>query len=204
MGQNHNIEALQQLGRSFMALRQWRKARKIYRQILKIAPDHADALLNLAQIAQETGKAKDARAYLERLLAEDPGQLDALLLWLELLHQKEPQTALTRGLQALDVHPNNTLLHLRVAELCLQLKQNAEAARCLGRVQAEDLNSLDELQRFLGLLLRTGELKRAASLAPALQAFGAGQDLESRWQRLKARISPEQMAAYEQFQKGLS
>src|SRR5438552_3781349 len=66
-------EALQQALRLHQAGR-WSKAEKLYRQILQVAPQHADAWQLLGLLAHQTGQSQTAIEYIGRAIALRPCQ----------------------------------------------------------------------------------------------------------------------------------
>lgn len=55
---------------------QWETAKEIYRNVLEVAPDHADALHFSGVLAHQQARSKEAVALIERSLALEPGRAD--------------------------------------------------------------------------------------------------------------------------------
>ena len=140
-----------------------------YRSAVLLAPDHADALNNLAAALAAMGRHPDAAAAWERLVRLRPGDADALAgLVAALLADRRPDEALLALAACAGLPPEARLLRLNArALLAMGLTDPALGALHLAvALQPDDHAAHAELAAALLHARRDGE-----ALPPALQAF---------------------------------
>jgi len=103
-----------------------------YRQALAIAPDLADAHLNLGRLLHEGGDPAKAETHYRRALAIDPGDaLAAYNLGVALQDQQQPREAAAAYEQAIALDPTLADAHFNLSGLYEQLGERAAAFRHL-------------------------------------------------------------------------
>lgn len=125
------------LGDLAIARNDWAGAETRYREVLRVSPDHALALNNVAWLMVKQSR-PGALALAERansLLPEQPALLDTLALALAAENQVERALALQR--KTLEMAPEDPTLRLTLARLYLQAGNKAHA-----RAELEDLRKL--------------------------------------------------------------
>lgn len=140
-----------------------------YRSAVLLAPDHADALNNLAAALAAMGRHADAAVAWERLVRLRPGNADALAgLAAALLADRRPNEALLALAACAGLPPEARLLRLNArALLAMGLTDPALGALHLAvALQPDDHAVHAELTAALLQARRDGE-----ALLPALQAF---------------------------------
>lgn len=192
------VESLLQLGRSQLELKQWRAAQKSFKKILKLAPENESAQVELARLAQQQHKTRQARQYLARLLEQNPHHSEALSLWALLFGAQEADSTLEKLERALINQPQNAQLSLRAAQCLFSLSQ-PERARYYLHNAWKQLPQVGELcLELAGLFLQSGELNqaiaafdRAVELEPALRDDPRWIDLEADWQKLQTHLQAD-------------
>jgi tetratricopeptide (TPR) repeat protein len=64
------------LGRCCWFLNRWDEAQEVFQEVLRLQPDHLDALSQLAYIQEERGELPQALVLLERAATQDPSWYD--------------------------------------------------------------------------------------------------------------------------------
>jgi predicted O-linked N-acetylglucosamine transferase (SPINDLY family) len=130
------------------------RAESTYRQVLGISPQHADALLGLADIALRSGRGALALELIERAIATDPQEADFHgALGAALAAQGRWLEALTPFQAAVSLRPGDHQSLLSLAEALWKTGSFDDGARAF--LQASDLAPGDlQLQRHIADALR--------------------------------------------------
>ncbi len=151
-------------------------AETVYREALRLAPDHAKAWLNLGDLLRRQRRLPEAAEAIERALAVDPRlgtqQKGRVLLGQVLLEGGRPdqaRAALTDALQILDGRD----LRYALASVCYHLERPDEEVGHLEQAVQLDSTFAPAWRNLGALYLRRGDLvaaehtlNRAASLEP--------------------------------------
>jgi putative PEP-CTERM system TPR-repeat lipoprotein len=124
-----DIGFLAYVGNLAMVRGNYEKAEQYFRSVLKLQPDNAAALNNIAWVMSRLKK-PGAVEYAERALKlepDTPGLMDTLAL--ALAAEGQPDKALEIQKKAIALAPQDQMLHLNLAKILLQTgdKQNAAA-----------------------------------------------------------------------------
>jgi tetratricopeptide (TPR) repeat protein len=140
------------------------EAEEIYRQILVVEPDQADALHLLGVLAGQTGKPEMAIELLNRAIAARPDFADAHSnLGMLLRKNGRLDEALTAYRRALAIMPNNPLTHEAIG-IILSLQQQIPAAAASYRSVLALAPQMASAWNGLGVALRSmGEFDEAAA-----------------------------------------
>lgn len=197
-----HFEALLQLGRSQCGLGQWRSAHKSFQKILKQAPDHREANLELAKLYIIQKKSSKARTLLQDLLEEALPPLEAILIWAQSFGQTHAQATLKHLEKALNQHPNHAELLIQTAEYLIQNDQPERAYFHLQHCLENPLHSGRIWLALAHLLLQIGELsqaseafQRAAEREPKLRQDPDWIDVEANWKSMQANMQPLDLAS---------
>jgi tetratricopeptide (TPR) repeat protein len=198
----HRALADQQAGRR-------QEAEAAYRQILEVAPRHADALVNLGRVLRELDRPAEAEASLRKALEVRPNSADAhLALGMTLRALGRSSEAEASYREALRLNPDNPFAHYNLgvalhaldrseqAEICfrnaLRLRPDlAEAHNGLG-VALSAMGRMAEAETSLrqAIALRPGFADACSNLGIALRALGRPEDAEASY-REALRLRPD-------------
>src|SRR6266536_3257447 len=144
---------------------QWAAAEDIYRRILEVAPNHADALHFSGVLAHQRGGTEDAVALIERSLELEPERAD----WYSNLgivrqDQLRLDDAIAAYRSAIALDPTHANAHSNLGVLLNAQKKPREAALCFSKVIT--LRPKDpEARRLLALAHCTlGEVEQAVAI----------------------------------------
>lgn len=111
-------------GDAYLALRRNDEARAAYEHVLAQRADDAAALVGLGRLAIVEGHADTAHGYADRVLARDPGNVDALMFKADLVRAGErPEDALALYDRVLAVSPQHRTAHVEKAYLAIGLRK---------------------------------------------------------------------------------
>jgi tetratricopeptide (TPR) repeat protein len=173
---NTRVSAPLALARLYTRSRDLAGARRVSSELLQSDPDHAEALVILAQVEVASGKPDKGEPLLKKLLAKDPDHLRALLLYGELLQgQTRWDEALGCYERARKLSPTDPLIASNLALVLLEKK--TEPRRALDMA----LQARTALGEHPGVLVALGwaewqngdresaekNLRRSIRLAPA-------------------------------------
>ncbi|MEY2633054.1 MAG: hypothetical protein RIR00_1708 [Pseudomonadota bacterium] len=158
--------AATQLARAQLLLRdgQFDDAFRQYQQILAEQPRQRDALLALAVLRQHSGDSRQAAHFLERLLTEQPDDLEALARQVLLQADSDPEGGEARLRLALQAAPHAAALHFALG--CLHARQRRwhEARAAFQAAHAGDSQNPDYLYNLAISLDQLHRPQEAASL----------------------------------------
>lgn len=130
-------------------------AEKMYRYVMKIAPDDALALNNLADILADRGALGEAEGLSRRAngIAPDNGRLLDTLGWI-LLRKGELDTAVTTLRRAAELEPKSAVIQYHMGMALARTGQGTEARAALERALAagQDADWADEARAALARL----------------------------------------------------
>ena len=94
----------------------WKTARKLYEEILAIAPENALALANIGIVSFQMDDYKAAQAYLEKAVAKNPKLTQArITLGMAYFYQDDLYLAISHLTRVLNDDPKNSRAHLYLA-----------------------------------------------------------------------------------------
>ena len=140
---------------------QWAAAAKIYRSVLEVAPDHADALHFSGVLAHQQERSDQAVALIERSLELEPGRADWYSnLGIVLQERLKLDDAILAYKRAIALDPNHANAHNNLG-VVLRAKGNvveAEAAyRAAIRIDPDHADAYNNLGVLLNSLKRSHE-----------------------------------------------
>ncbi len=155
----------------------WDEAAALYRQILDVAPDQNDVLLELAQVECKRGRPAIAAEYLQRLVLLQPTHAQARHdLGVALLHAGQHDKALAQMREAVRLHPQSLEIQNNLGGVLESLGRLSEAAESYQRATAlapaapvPHFNLGDVLRRLGQSDAALDALRAAATLDPNLQ-----------------------------------
>jgi tetratricopeptide (TPR) repeat protein len=158
-------------GISFSGKLDNKKALVAYRHALNVSPDYLPALEGAAQIEYESG-GQDAAALLQRVIALRPRDPTSHAMLAILNYRRGNCTSAVQHFEAsgplIDSQPEALEAY---GDCLVQLKENEEAIKVLGRAMQQSSGSLSTRYRLASVQLMAQHPKDAlATLAPLLQA----------------------------------
>jgi Flp pilus assembly protein TadD len=150
------------------------QAEALYRQILQVEPNSAEALLGLGTLCLQQGKLAEAVPPLEQFVGLEPHRTDALNnLGIALANLGRPAEAINHFQQALRLQPNNPGTYNNMALTLFKQGRFADAERCWREVLRLFPDHPD-VHNSLGIALAeqdrldvaVGHFERAARLKP--------------------------------------
>lgn len=139
-----NVEPGLALAEALANSQRFAEAEGVARELLLTVPQRQDPLVLLARIKHGEGDDPSARAWLEKVLAQDPGHLVAALLLGEvLLRQGEAEAAMIhfRGVAAR--YPDEARVFLGLGRACLAAGQGAAGREALATALAMEPASVE-------------------------------------------------------------
>ena len=108
---------------------------ELYNQVLKLNPDHVEALYNLGFIYQCVSMFPQAQHYYERCIQLDPTHIESYLKFTKLLEdQSKPEEAIQIAHLAAQMAPGNAATHNRLAGLLIRFNQSHLAVQYLDQI----------------------------------------------------------------------
>jgi predicted TPR repeat methyltransferase len=142
---------------------QWANAADVYRSILEVAPDHADALHFSGVLAHQQGRRDEAVALIERSLEREPKRADwHSNLGIVLQERLDLDGAIVAYRRAIELDPNHANAYSNLGVVLRAKGESAEAEaayRAAIRVDPEHSNAYHNL----GVLLNAQKRPRAAA-----------------------------------------
>ncbi len=152
-----------EMGRSMLEAGDLERARKIFRNVIKLDKDFIPALLGLGEVYLEEGKVADAAELWEKAYKMTSSIMMLLRLEDLYLKQGEPGKAIEIYTQAVHWSPQNISLKFFLGKLYYRLEMIDEAFDILSTVDWGD-KDFPDVHKLLGnIYLRRGSLGLAAS-----------------------------------------
>jgi predicted TPR repeat methyltransferase len=152
---------------------QWETAAEIYRNVLEVAPDHADALHFSGVLAHQEGRSEEAVALIERSMELEPGRADWYSnLGIVLQDRLELDAAIAAYEHAIALDPSHANAHsnLGVVLRASGRASEAEAAyRAAIRIDPDHADAYHNLGVLLNGQKRESEAARCFSKVITLQ-----------------------------------
>jgi predicted TPR repeat methyltransferase len=159
---------------------QWAAAEDIYRRILEVAPDHADALHFSGVLAHQRGRSEDAVALIERSLGLEPEQADWYSnLGIVLQDRLRLDDAIAAYRRAIALDPTHTNAHSNLGVVLRAKGEVAEAEAAYRAAIRLDPEHTDAYHN-LGVLLNAQKRPREAALCFSKVITLRPQDPEAR------------------------
>lgn len=118
------------------------QAREVYQRLLQLAPDHADAHVNLGRLLHEDGETAAAEQHYRRALEIDPEhETAAFNLGVALEDLGRQRDAIAAYQHALEIDPQNADAHFNLAGLYERRGEKAAALRHLKTYRKLTVNS---------------------------------------------------------------
>ncbi|TMG73435.1 MAG: tetratricopeptide repeat protein, partial [Betaproteobacteria bacterium] len=168
---------LNDLGKAYFALKQYREAKRCFARALSLDPDHAEALGNFGAVLALTGELREARSRLRRAVALQPRYPNAWFnLGAVLRRLHEPEEAEQSCRRALALDPRMADAHLELGNVLADLGKPEQAEGCYRK--AIELDSTlapahARLAEMLKMTLRLEEAEASYRAALALQPSAA-------------------------------
>ncbi|MCP5117139.1 MAG: tetratricopeptide repeat protein [bacterium] len=141
------------------------QAEQEVRRALQLSPDHTGALTALGKILGWTGRAGDARIYLEKVVELKPTSAQARVnLGIALADAGDMGAALSEFQQAVKLDPNSASAHYNAGRALADLGQQQDAREHLRKAAALDPSLTDALNRLAQLERDAGSLEKAVEL----------------------------------------
>ena len=137
-------------------------AKELYNRVLKIDPNHSQALKNIAVIFINLKDYQKAKEYYEKAVEIDPNSADAYYnLGIIFKELKEYQKAKSCYEKADNIQPNNTIIQTNLGIIFKDLGENQKAKDCYEK--AIKINSNNAKAHYnLGVIYKdSGELQKA-------------------------------------------
>ena len=167
-----SAEAAALRGDALLGLRQPDKARTHYHKALANKPNHPDALLGLARIADHDKLPREADQLLQRALSANPGHIAGLRLRGDrLLAAGDAKAALASYRQILALRPKDAQAHTDISAIHSDLGQFAEARAAIKAARASSGNTLAVI--FAEAMLAFRERRLPDALVAAQQLLRA-------------------------------
>lgn len=142
---------------------QLQRAEFLYRDVLRQAPDHADALNMLGVIGCQTGNFAAGADLIRRALAIAPGNADFLNnLGMALLQGGDPAAARAEFERAVQARPRFAEALFNLGNACLAGANRAEAEKYYRKALKARPDYVDALNNLGNLLRERGEAREAA------------------------------------------
>jgi lipopolysaccharide biosynthesis regulator YciM len=152
-----------EMGRSMLEAGDLERAKKIFRNVIKLDKDFIPALLGLGEVYLEEGKVSDAAELWEKAYKITSSIMMLLRLEDLYLKQGEPGKAIEIYTQAVHWNPQNISLKFFLGKLYYRLEMIDEAFDILSSVDWGD-KDFPDVHKLLGnIYLRRGSLGLAAS-----------------------------------------
>jgi len=152
-----------EMGRSMLEAGDLERAKKIFRNVIKLDKDFIPALLGLGEVYLEEGKVSDAAELWEKAYKITSSIMMLLRLEDLYLKQGEPGKAIEIYTQAVHWNPQNISLKFFLGKLYYRLEMIDEAFDILSTVDWGD-KDFPDVHKLLGnIYLRRGSLGLAAS-----------------------------------------
>ena len=124
-----SIASLYQQAYAFHRNSQFAEAEALYKQVIALQTDHAEAHHMLGLVCYQTSRATEAVEHISQALSIAPRHLDYLNnLGLALRANKQPEAALKSFQQAILLQPKDLDVQLNIANTLLELQRFEEAA----------------------------------------------------------------------------
>ena len=137
-------------------------AKELYNQVLKIDPNHSQALKNIAVIFINLKDYQKAKEYYEKAVEIDPNSADAYYnLGIIFKELKEYQKAKSCYEKADNIQPNNTIIQTNLGIIFKDLGENQKAKDCYEKAIKINPNNA-KAHYNLGVIYKdSGELQKA-------------------------------------------
>ena len=137
-------------------------AKELYNQVLKIDPNHSQALKNIAVIFINLKDYQKAKEYYEKAVEIDPNSADAYYnLGIIFKELKEFQKAKSCYEKADNIQPNNTIIQTNLGIIFKDLGENQKAKDCYEKAIKINPNNA-KAHYNLGVIYKdSGELQKA-------------------------------------------
>ncbi len=141
-------------------------AQRVFEDVLRVRPTHADANLRLAALALERGDSDAATAHFARILEHDPQHLDAVMGQAKLAaDSKRVEDAVGLLEAAVSVQPNALAPRMMLARLLLSQGEAQRAATALRGDASRDFRRHPAYLRLLTESLMAAEAPQQAAEA---------------------------------------
>jgi tetratricopeptide (TPR) repeat protein len=149
-------------GRAFFGLNRLTEARQSFREALKIAPQHADALIETARLEIEQNYLAEANLALQRLRALLPENLETVALQGDAyLRIGQYSEAANRYQEVLAQLPDHLLTQVALAEVLIRQGKDRPAETLINRALQQAPNNLDANYFSALLAIKKNEFARA-------------------------------------------
>jgi len=137
-------------------------AQKLYNQVLKIDPNHSQALNNLSNIFQDLGEHQKAKDCYEKAIEISPDYVDAHYnLGNMFKNLGEHQKAKDCYEKAIEIDPNHVDAHNNLGNIFHKLGENQKAKDCYEKVIEIDPNHVDAHNNLGNIFHKLGENQKA-------------------------------------------
>jgi len=137
-------------------------AQKLYNQVLKIDPNHSQALNNLGNIFQDLGEHQKAKNCYEKAIEISPDYVDAHYnLGNMFKNLGEHQKAKDCYEKAIEIDPNHVDAHNNLGNIFHKLGENQKAKDCYEKVIEIDPNHVDAHNNLGNIFHKLGENQKA-------------------------------------------
>jgi tetratricopeptide (TPR) repeat protein len=181
------------MGRAYSGLSNYKEAIKSLRRARELLPQHVPSGILLAYQYQRSTRLEEARALVEQLLAQSrqlstsqASELHALLgqLLQESSEPGAPQRALDELRKAVELSPDNALLHQQFGMACLQAGKTELAQQAFTEAIRLNPNVPAPYQQLSSIYSRRGDKAMAAEMARLADGMLFNQQQQQKIERL--------------------